>query len=184
MFFVVGREEKGKNNDNWSFCFSKKSLAETSIFIVFSGRAFFGPSCQKREILDTHQKKAKTLTDNWKALFWYSLCFLFLFRFCLFFCFSGPPYVALNPPYLFFVCFLGGLVFLLLWFFFGGFKGQVRWPEGPPHLAPNPPYLLSFFLLGGLFVSFLFFAFNTKNWFFPKKRAFSVHFWVSPFVFP
>ena len=28
--------------------------------------------------------------------------------------------------------------------FFGGFKGQVRWPKGPPHLALNPPYLFSF----------------------------------------
>ena len=26
--------------------------------------------------------------------------------------------------------------------FFGGFKGQVRWPKGPPHLALNPPYFL------------------------------------------
>ena len=29
--------------------------------------------------------------------------------------------------------------------FFGGSKGQVRWPEGPPHLALNPPYLFIFF---------------------------------------
>ena len=28
--------------------------------------------------------------------------------------------------------------------FFGGFKGQVRWPEGPPHLALNPPYWFLF----------------------------------------
>ena len=37
--------------------------------------------------------------------------------------------------------------FLLCFCFFGGFKGQVRWPTGPPHLALNPPYLLVLFLL-------------------------------------
>ena len=42
--------------------------------------------------------------------------------------------------YLFsFFCFL--FVFCL---FFGGFKGQVRWPKGPPHLALNPPYFICF----------------------------------------
>ena len=34
-----------------------------------------------------------------------------------------------------------------LYFVFGGFKGQVRWPKGPPHLALNPPYLLFIFFL-------------------------------------
>ena len=38
-------------------CFFKKCFAETPIFIVFFGCALFGPSCQKREILDTHQKR-------------------------------------------------------------------------------------------------------------------------------
>ena len=42
-------------------------------------------------------------------------------------------------------------------FFFGGFKGHVRWPEGPPHLALNPPYL--FFCFCFVFVLFCFFAF-------------------------
>ena len=48
---------------NWSFrdseLLSKKWVAETPIFIVFFGCALFWPSCQKREILDTHQKKEK-----------------------------------------------------------------------------------------------------------------------------
>ena len=35
-------------------------------------------------------------------------------------------------------------VFLLFLFFWGGFKGQVRWPEGPPHLAGT---LLAFLFL-------------------------------------
>ena len=37
--------------------------------------------------------------------------------------------------------------FCFLFLFFGGFKGQVRWPEGPPHLALNPPYLFFCFCL-------------------------------------
>ena len=45
-------------------CFSKKKGPETPIFIVFFGCALFGPSCQKREILDTHPKKKKIFTDN------------------------------------------------------------------------------------------------------------------------
>ena len=44
----------------------------------------------------------------------------FVFFFC-FFLFS-------------FLCF-----FSFVFCFFGGFKGQVRWPKGPPHLALNPP---------------------------------------------
>ena len=70
VFFVVVREEKGtKKIDNWNFwiwlfcpkmafrdseLFSTKWVAETPIFIVFFGCALFGPSCQRREILDTH----------------------------------------------------------------------------------------------------------------------------------
>ena len=42
---------------------------------------------------------------------------------------------------------------LLLFFVFGGFKGQVRWPKGPPHLALSPPYLFCFVV--GLFFGFL-----------------------------
>ena len=47
-----------------AYAFFQKKVAETPIFIVFLGCAFFGPSCQKREILDTHPKKKKKLTDN------------------------------------------------------------------------------------------------------------------------
>ena len=47
-------------------CFSKKKKKgpETTIFIVFFVCALFGPSCQKREILDTQPKKKKLFTDN------------------------------------------------------------------------------------------------------------------------
>ena len=59
------------------------------------------------------------------------------FLFCFCFCF-----------FLFFLCFFV-LVFLFLifvvLFFFGGFKGQLRWPKGPPHLTLNPPYFLFVF---------------------------------------
>ena len=43
---------------------SKIKGPETPICIVFLGCAFFGPSCQKREILDTHPKKKNIFTDN------------------------------------------------------------------------------------------------------------------------
>ena len=67
---------------------------------------------------------------------------------------------SLGPkPSLFVICFFVVLlVFVFFCFFFGGFKGQVRWPEGPPHLALNPPYLLFVF-----FCSFPFFAFNRQK---------------------
>ena len=53
------------------------------------------------------------------------------------------------------------VLFLVLWLdvvvlffvFFGGFKGQVRWPKGPPHLALNPPFFVFFFF----FVSWVLF---------------------------
>ena len=89
------------------------------------------------------------MTDNWKALFLVFLCF-FVASFFLVFLFS-----------LSFFCFF----FVFAFCFFGGFKGQVRWPEGPPHLALNPPYLLFFVFLHFYFLSLLF---NTqKNLFIP-----------------
>ena len=84
---------------------------------------------------------------------------------------EGPPHLALNPPYLFFLLFGCCFFFFFLFFcflffvfcfcfcfcfFFGGFKGQVRWPEGPPHLALNPPYFLFVFF----FFVFFFFVFS------------------------
>ena len=80
LCFVVEREEKRKNNDNWNFwicfffqkwpfrdayVFLQKMLCWTHIFIVFWGCALFWLSCQ---MLDP-QKKQKTLPDNWKAHF-------------------------------------------------------------------------------------------------------------------
>ena len=75
-------------------------------------------------------------------MFW---CFLCLF---LFFCVAFVSVVCV----LFLVLWLDVVFFLL--FFFGGFKGQVRWPEGPPHLALNPPYFICFCFFGFSFVFF------------------------------
>ena len=119
----------------------KKKGPETPIFLVFFGCRLSGPMCQKREILKSHPKKRKKLTDNWKAIFWCFCCFFLgasFFFFFLFFCLF------------FFVCF-----FLVV--FFGGFKGQVRWPKGPPHLALNPPYFFFCFCFLFFVLFFLFF---------------------------
>ena len=42
---------------------------------------------------------------------------------------EGPPHLALNPPYLFFCFCFVFVLFCFFAFYFGGFKGQVRWPE-------------------------------------------------------
>ena len=71
--------------------------------------------------------------------------------------------------------------------FFGGFKGQVRWPEGPPHLALNPPYLLfvfcCFFVFVFCFVSFFEGFYLALN---PPYLSFSfcLYFLLFVFLFP
>ena len=106
---------------------------------------------------------------------------------------KGPPHLALDPPYflifvfclllllllLFFCLFFEVFVFLFL--FFGGFKGQVRWPKGPPHLALNPPYLF-FFAFFCFPLPFLYLLFNRKTLFFPLKKANFAYLSVFPFV--
>ena len=57
--------------------------------------------------------------------------------------------------FLFFVCFL----FVFVFCFFGGFKGQARWPKGPPHLALNPPYFCFCYFLFFLFFGCFLFVF-------------------------
>ena len=88
---------------------------------------------------------------------------------------SGPPHLALYPPYFVLVWFVlfCFCVFFLFFLFFGGFKGQVRWPKGPP-CGPNPPYVL-----GGCFVFFcfcccFFFVFEEKPSFFFPTSCFGV----------
>ena len=68
-----------------------------------------------------------------------------------------------------FVCFL---------FLFGGFKGDVRWPEGPPHLALNPPYLF-FFCFCLVFVFFVLFWATSLG----PKPSFFLLFFSLLFVF-
>ena len=64
-------------------------------------------------------------------------------------CFSGSCVWFFFCSGFVFVCFgfVSALLLVLFFFivlFFGGFKGQVRWPKGPPHLALNPPYFYFF----------------------------------------
>ena len=71
-----------------------------------------------------------------------------------------------------FLCFLLFFPLVFFCFFFGGFKGRVRWPEGPPHLALNPPCLFFFCLIflggGGSFLSLLLIE---KKTVFPQKKG-------------
>ena len=65
-------------------CFSKKG-PESTIFVVFSVCALFGPSCQKRENLDTQPKRKKKIFKmNEKLIFEWEF---FLVFFCFFFFF-------------------------------------------------------------------------------------------------
>ena len=88
---------------------------------------------------------------------------------------------SLGPkPSLFFLVFV---FFVFCCFvFFGGFKGQVRWPKGPPHLALNPPYFFLFFFCFCFFLCFPLFVFSIdkKTCFPPKKRSFFVYFQCLP----
>ena len=102
-FFVVAKEERSKKKlitgiSEFVFfvqqlllrdahLFFKKCFAETPMFIVFFGCVFLGPSCQKREILDTHQKTNGLITE--KLFFGVFLCFLFCLFLFLFFFFGG-----------------------------------------------------------------------------------------------
>ena len=77
---------------------------------------------------------------------------------------------SLGPKPSLFVFFVFVLFLFFFVFLFGGFKGQVRWPEGPPHLALNPPYLFVFFVFFCCFLfSFLFLCFLCFN----RKTLFS-----------
>ena len=93
-----------------------------------------------------------------------SLFYLFLFFFVF-------------PLFCFLFCFF-------LFVFFGGFKGQVRWPKGPPHLALNPPYFICF-----LFFCFFFFCVSLslllleKKPVFPPKQGIFVYFFCVSLCF-
>ena len=153
---------------SWHTSAFQKKGPETPIFIVFLGCALFGPSCQKREILDTHLKQKKILTDNWKALFFGIFVFFFL---CL-------------SLFVFFVFWVFFLVFFGL-FWEGLRSGEVALRA--TSLGPKPSLFVFLFVLFCFFVfvcSFPFFVFNRKTLFPPKKRAFLFFFSVFLFLSP
>ena len=99
MFLLLKEEKKGKN-DNWNFwiwffcpkmavswriSLFQKMPCWNPIFIVLFGCALFGPICQKRETLGTHQKVKRLIIE--KLFFWYFWCFLFFLSTCLSFFF-------------------------------------------------------------------------------------------------
>ena len=100
--------------------FSFKKICWNPYFYSVLGCALFGPSCQKREILDTHPKKGKIWLITEKLIFEYFLvfiffCFSFLFFFCfVVFVFFGGFKGALNPL----ICFFGLFFFLVPFPFF------------------------------------------------------------------
>ena len=153
---------------SWRITSFQKKIGWNPYFYSVFGCAFSGPRCQKRQFLDTLSKK-KFLTDNWKAHFLVFLCFLlFLSLFCFFW----------------FFCVVSCFVFLcfFVFCFFGGFKGQARWPKGAPHLALNPPYFLFVFFVFVFFSLLCFLCFlnrQKKPVFPPRKGHFLFIFYVS-----
>ena len=78
-------------------------------------------------------------------LFHKSSCYVLVSVFC---CFGFPGFACVLCVVFFLVCF---------WFlFFGGFKGEVRWPKGPPQLTLNPLCLFCFVLFLFCFCLFCF----------------------------
>ena len=80
------------------------------------------------------------------SCFCFLLCVGFVSVLFVLFCCSMLLFLFLLFFFFVFFCFFGGMFFV----FWGGFKGQVRWPKGPPHLALNPPYFLFLFFFEGL----------------------------------
>ena len=124
MFLLFKEKNRGKHH-NWNFWFGvvlvqKWPFRDRQLFLflvcVLGVRAFWA-KLLKKVFLDKNLTR-KIRTDNWKALFWgEGSCFVSFISvhcfFCLFcFCFLGgckgqvrwPCDLALNPPYLFWVC--------------------------------------------------------------------------------
>ena len=122
---------------------------------MFFGFRFFGPRCKKGKIWKATQKRKNWLITE--KLFFGIFAVFCLASFFLFFCFF---------------CFC---------VFFGGFKGQVRWPEGPPHLTLNPPYYFFFcFFFFVLFFCWFFFEglrVSPPHLLGPKPSLFVFVFW-------
>ena len=174
MFHVFAVEREG--NDNWNFWFvffPKMAVswpltgfvfwfAETPIFIVFRGCAFFGSSCHKRALLDpkelTH-RKLWLITD--KLLFCDFPLFCWLFGFLCVFLFFVSFFIFRRkngfPPKMY-LCwfFIVSLCFSLASFFFSFFSSCIYIYVFVLFLS----FFLSFFLLPCFFLFFFFALFH------------------------
>ena len=172
--------------------FQKMTCWNPYFYSVFWVRAFLAKLSKKGKFWTPTKNKRNIWLITEKLIFWYFCvfyCFSLVLFFVLFLCLffggfkgqvrwpEGPPYLALNPPYLHF------FIFVLLFVFFGGFKGQVRWPKGPPHLALNPPYFFCV-LFFCFFFPFLSLLLIEKPVFPPRKGHFLFSFECLPFVSP
>ena len=102
--------------------FSKKPCWNP--YSVLGVRAFWAKLSKKGNFAHPPEKKNWLITEKLFFGIFFCVCVCVCVCFSLFFFFL-------------FLGFLGGC-------FFGGFEGQVRWPQGLPHLAPNP-HLFVFF---------------------------------------
>ena len=140
-FLVVEREEKGNKviteisgfgfflSKNGRFVtqshFPKNVLLKPLFLLCFLGCALFWLITEKLIL---------GVFSCFSCVFCLWLLFVFLVRW--------PEGTSLGPKPSKIVFFLEFFVVFVFGFFcFGGFKGQVRWPEGPPILALNPSYL-------------------------------------------
>ena len=185
---------------SWRITFFKKNRLKPLFYSVFGGARFLGQAVKKGNFWTPPQKKRIFWLITEKLFLWYfcvfllflSFVFLFVFLFFVFVFggFKGSGEMArratsLGPkPFLIllFVFVVFCFCFFCL-FFFGGFKGQVRWPKGPPHLALNPPYLFLYFCFCFFFVPFLSLLLIEKPCF-PPKKAFFVYFLCFSFFLP
>ena len=126
---------------SWVICSSPFSLVLFSLFIVpqYSNK----PETIKTTNAPKHRNTGiLAFPCPCQCLLKHFLGFapFFFFWFCLFdvcfVCFWFHVFLLFSKQSL---CF--GLLLISDFFFFWGFKGQVRWPEGPPHLALNPLYI-------------------------------------------
>ena len=130
VFLLLNEEKRANKNDYWNFwiwvalvqnwpfrdaylLFQQLVCWNLYFYSVFRVRAF-GAKLSKKGDFGPPKIKQKLLTDNWKAnigvFFWFVFSFLFLLggfkgqvRWP-----GGPPHLALNPPYLFFIVFFWG----------------------------------------------------------------------------
>ena len=150
---ITGISEFGfflsKNGRFVTHNFFPKKIGWNPYFYSVFGCAFSGPWSQKKQFLDTLSKKRKFWLITEKLFFCIFVFFTFSFLVFLFFFFCLLFFLVLF-------CFLRATSpdpkpsLLFLFFFLGGFKGQVRWPS-----------LFRYCLV--LFLFFFFFPFFASN---------------------